>query len=142
MKKKLLTILIILVVGGVGILYFSRYRPSPEEEAVIKELTDEEVRADKVRISDEEVVIEYHQPVDFLEEDDDLYGVWGYIFSVAGKSNPDVKRFIVHCNFEDGEKVKITAAKEVVDSFVSWEISASEFLQQLEVEPLTKGPQI
>ena len=87
-------------------------------------------------------VIYTGQLIDFTNENGELYATWAYIFSVAADMNPDAPIIIIDCKFEDKEKVRLTTDRETVTSFINKELSPTEFLQKIEVEPLTKGPKI
>lgn len=146
MKKKLIlplviTLLVIILIGTAAFFMF-RYKPTPEEKAVLDQLKEEGITADKVKIKEDKVIIDYAQPIDFTNEDGELYATWAYIFSVAADMNPNALTIIINCKFKDGEEVRLTIDKETVTSFINEELSPTEFLQKIKVKPLTKGPKI
>jgi len=93
--------------------------------------------------TDTSVTITYTQPV--TDDPEDVYATWAYLFSTALESapNPDqIETLIIICNFEDGEKVRVSSDPQTVKKFLDGEIDAWEFLYKLDMEPLTKGPLI
>ncbi len=143
MKKiTILIIIIIIVVLAVCCFFLFRYKPSPEEKAILDQLNGEEITAEKVHIESDKVIIEYSQAIDFTNEDGELYATWAYIFSVAADMNPDASTIIINCKFEDGEKIKLTTDKKTITLFINGDLSPTEFLKKIQTEPLTKGPKI
>lgn len=146
MKKKIILLAILLAIISLIIVacyfFFFRYKPSPEEKAVLDQLKNEEIAVEKVYIENDEVIIEYSQPIDFTNEDGELYATWAYIFSVAADMNPDASTIVINCKFEDKEEIRLTTDKKTVSSFINKELSPTEFLQEIELKPLTRGPKI
>ena len=89
------------------------------------------------------VTIEYEQPANAKPEE--IYANWSYIFGTALNNAPNqdqIETLTILCNFSDGEKMKITATVETVKAFFDEEIDTWDFLYALDIEALTKGPEI
>ena len=74
-----------------------------------------------------------------------MYSTWVYIFGTALNNAPNpatVENIVIICNFGDGETLKISATPETVKAFLNEEIDSWEFLYRLDMEGITKGPQI
>jgi hypothetical protein len=138
-KKTVLIIVMILVILG-SLAYLFSKQATPEEKIVVSEL-QEEVETKKVKISGDQVIIDYAQPLDFGDPAE-LFGTWAYILGVASQEAPEAKTIIVNCLFEDKQKVKITADRQTVQDFLEEKISTTEFLQLITAEATTQGPEI
>ncbi len=112
-------------------------------EAIKQELEENGFSVTKVDVQEKSVSIGYTQALS--ESPEDVYANWAYIFGVALNKvqNPEkVEDLVITCNFEDGEIVKVSTGPGNVEAFLSNEIDSWDFLYELDIEPLTKGPQI
>ena len=107
------------------------------------EFTEAGIAVTETAMTDKSVTITYTQPL--TDDPEDVYATWAYIFGTALENapNPDqIETLTIFCNFEDGEKIRVSSDPETVREFLDEEIDAWEFLYKLDMEALTKGPQI
>lgn len=146
MKEKRIKILAVVIVflvlalAGAGVYWLVLNKPTSEEEGLANQL-QEELNISKVKIGEDEVVIDYNQPIEF-EDEAELFGTWAYILGTAFQESPEVKTIIVNCIFEDRQKVKITADRQTIQDFLDEKITALEFLQLITAEAISEGPEI
>ncbi len=144
-KKLILRIFLIIIVFAVGVfvirLAFLFALTKFRERAMSQELAAEEISVESVKTEGSEVIVNYNQSINF-EEKEELLSIWTYILAVATDNNPGAERIVVNCEFEDGQKVTLTAGAADVSSFLDKQISALQFLQRIKAEPVSQGPEM
>lgn len=137
--KKLAKIALVLLIS-LTIVFLLLNKPSKEEKIIFENLKDE-IEVKKAEKKGNRVMIDYEQPLE-AEDPKEFIDNWVYILGLVNKTTPGAETIVVNCNFEDGEKVKITAPANTVKAFISEEISTEEFFKKIKIEPLTKGPRM
>ncbi len=148
-KKNLILAVIVIIAVGALIFYITKSSPEkavvglPDEvsNAIIDGFTKENIEWEKVSAENDTIMVSYSQPTDF--EMDELFANWAYIMQVSAQNSPEsIKKVVLECDFENGDKLLITASTSDITSFQEKDITAEEFFSRVEVKPLTQGPRI
>lgn len=114
----------------------------PRENQIQDALSVSGVAVTSVTESSGAVTVEYSQPNADME---DVYANWAFIYGVVLESSSNsaaLESITLLCNFEDGEKMRVTTSAQNARNFLSGSKSAWEFVYELDMESLTQGPQI
>lgn len=112
-------------------------------DKIYLDLKSEGIGVNSIEVTADKISVTYLQPLD--ESQEAVYATWAHIFgAVINNAAGDgaLKEIEILCNFEDGEKIRVSAEPSLAKGFLEGEISAWDFLYGLDMEPLTEGPQI
>ncbi len=116
-------------------------------KAIETKLVSAGVSVTEVNVKENAIEVSYSQPAS--EEFEEIYATWAYVFGVSVQNAPvgdalnkEVRTVSIVCSFDDGEKMKITSGFKEILAFLNEETSTWNFIYSLEIESLTKGPQI
>ena len=129
----------------------TQYDPSAEaaaaKAAIESELKAEGIDVINVTVAGKTIELSYNQSTE--AELDDIYASWAFIFGTCVKNAPagdasssDELIVSIVCNFDDGEKMKVSSNAADILSFLNDEMGTWDFVYNLKTETLTKGPQV
>ena len=138
MREKIRTLYLIIVISaiiGVGIV-------NAQEKTIEDHLSLYGLEEPKVSLSENEVIVEYKQPVSELGSlNEEFKKIAKILTSVSDELSPT---YLVRIRqyFDDGQIMEIVGKPEDGKAFLNNQISEETFLERLDFKPLTRGPSI
>ena len=107
-------------------------------------LLNEGISGENIEAGSNKTIVTYTQLSSTSESE--VYATWTHIFALTlegyEKAGIEPEELIIICNFDDGEAMMITATPVNVKYFLNNQISTWDFVNSLQIDPLTRGPQI
>jgi hypothetical protein len=138
MRKKIRTLYLIIVFSaiiGVGIV-------DAQEKTIEDQLSLYGLEEPKVSLSENEVIVEYKQPVSELGSLNDEFKKIAKILTTVSDELSLAYLVKIRQHFDDGQIMELAGKPEDGKAFLNNQISAETFSERLEFKPLTRGPAI